>query len=188
MNHTGTIEIQTERLILRRCQASDAEVMFRNWCNDEEVTRYLTWPAHGSLEVSEQVARHWSEQYEDESFYQWMIVPLELNEAIGTISVVGQDETVAAVEMGYCIGRPWWGRGYVSEAFRAVIRHLFEEVGVNRITAKHHADNLASGRVMEACGLRYEGCTRQSNLSNAGLADAKHYAILRSDYEELSDE
>ena len=106
MNHTGTIEIQTERLILRRCQVSDAEVMFRNWCNDEEVTRYLTWPAHGNLEVSEQVARHWSEQYEDKSFYQWMIVPLELNEAIGTISVVGQDETVAAVEMGYCIGRP----------------------------------------------------------------------------------
>lgn len=51
MTHKGTVMLETERLILRRFVAEDAEAMFRNWVNDPEVTRYLTWQPHGSIEL-----------------------------------------------------------------------------------------------------------------------------------------
>ena len=55
MNHCGTQYIETERLVLRRFSVSDAQVMFRNWASDPEVTRYLTWPVHDGAEVSKAV-------------------------------------------------------------------------------------------------------------------------------------
>ena len=53
MRHTGTITLETPRLILRRFAAGDAAAMYRNWASDPEVTRFLTWPPHESLAVSE---------------------------------------------------------------------------------------------------------------------------------------
>ena len=60
MNHQGTKTIETERLILRRFTMEDAPAMYRNWASDPEVTKYLTWPAHSSVEVSQQVLRDWT--------------------------------------------------------------------------------------------------------------------------------
>ena len=57
MKHCGTQRIETERLLLRRFSIDDADAMFRNWASDPEVTRFLTWPAHSSVEVSRAVCR-----------------------------------------------------------------------------------------------------------------------------------
>ena len=73
MNHLGTIELATERLTLRRFEIEDAENMYYNWASDPEVTKYLTWPAHSSVEVSEAVLRDWVSQYDSKEFYQWAI-------------------------------------------------------------------------------------------------------------------
>ena len=54
MNNVGTIKLETDRLILRRIELNDAEKMFNNWCNDEEVTRYLPWEPHGKIEVTKE--------------------------------------------------------------------------------------------------------------------------------------
>ena len=59
MKHLGTKRIETERLILRKFTIEDAEDMFKNWASDNEVTKYLTWPAHSSLEVSKEVISMW---------------------------------------------------------------------------------------------------------------------------------
>ena len=55
MKHLGTKTIETERLILRRAQIGDGAAMYRNWASDPEVTKFLTWPTHGSPEISEQI-------------------------------------------------------------------------------------------------------------------------------------
>ena len=59
MNHLGTREIATERLTLRRFEIEDAENMFYNWANDPEVTKYLTWPAHESVDTTETILKEW---------------------------------------------------------------------------------------------------------------------------------
>ena len=101
LTHKGTQTIETSRLILRRARREDAEPMFRNWASDAEVTQFLTWPAHGSIAVSEMVIGSWLQEYEKEGYYQWMIVLKELGEPIGSISVVRQNDRVEEAEIGY---------------------------------------------------------------------------------------
>ena len=181
LTHKGTQQIEAPRLILRKAVREDAEPMFRNWASDPEVTKFLTWPAHSSLAVSEMVIGSWLQEYEKENYYQWMIVLKEIGEPIGSISVVRQNETVAEAEIGYCIGTRWWHRGIVSEALTAVMDYLFTEVGMERIAARHDPRNPHSGGVMRKCGMIYEGTTRASDKNNQGICDAAHYGILRRD-------
>ena len=183
LTHKGTQTIETSRLILRRACWEDAEPMFRNWASDPEVTKFLTWPAHSNIAVSEMVIGSWLQEYEKDSYYQWMIVPKELGEPIGSISVVRQNDRVEEAEIGYCIGRRWWHKGIVSEALTAVIKYLFEEVGMNRVAARHDPNNPHSGGVMRKCGMKYEGTHRASDRNNQGICDAAQYAMTRSDWE-----
>ena len=183
MEHKGTQVLETERLLLRPFRAEDAPAAYRNWCSEDAVTRYLTWPTHANERVTEALMADWAAGYADPAFYQWAIELKSIREPIGSISVVRTDEQVNAVSIGYCIGSCWWRQGITTEAFRAVIAYLFETVGADRIEARHNAENLNSGRVMRACGLTYEGTLRQAGVDNQGVVDVCVYSILRREYE-----
>ena len=179
--HKGTPTIETLRLILRRAELADAQAMFRNWASDPEVTKFLTWPTYQSVESAYPVLNMWVKNYEQDDFYQWMIVPKELGQPIGSISVVNHRDDIAEAEIGYCIGTRWWHQGIMTEALGAVMDYLFDEVGMNRIEAKHDINNPNSGAVMKKCGMFYEGTARQSDRNNQGICDIATYGILRSD-------
>ena len=182
LNHKGTHVIETRRLILRRFTVADAPAMYRNWASDPEVTKFLTWQPHSSVEATAALLAAWVESYKEESTYQWAITLREQpDEPIGSISVVSINETVDAAEIGYCLSKSWWHRGIMSEALQGVIDYLFDEVGMNRISALHDSNNPHSGAVMQKCGMQYEGTLRQSTRSNQGITDACHYAILATD-------
>lgn len=183
MEHRGTRQIETARLVLRMAQMTDAEPMFRNWASDSEVTKFLTWPTYQSIDNARFVLDLWTKEYEKQNFYQWMIVLKEINEPIGSISVVQLRDDIAQAEIGYCIGRNWWHRGIMTEALSAVIEFLFTDVGMNRIEAKHDTNNPHSGDVMKKCGMKYEGTSRESGRNNQGICDVAQYAILRKDRE-----
>ena len=183
LTHKGTRTIETDRLILRRAVREDAEAMFRNWASDPEVTKFLTWPAHSTISISEMVIGSWIQEYEKTGYYQWMIVLKELGEPIGSISVVRLNESVEEAEIGYCIGQNWWHKGIVSESVAAVMEYLFGEVGMNRISARHDPNNPHSGGVMRKCGMKYEGTTRSSDRNNQGICDAAHYGVLQEEWE-----
>ena len=182
MNHLGTVRIETSRLILRKFDKTDIELAFRNWTSDDKVTRFLRWPTHADMSITETVFNDWISQYANADFYQWAIVPKDIGEPIGTISVVSSDEKTEKIHIGYCIGSKWWNLGYTSEAFQAVISFFFEQVGAKRIESQHDPENAGSGKVMEKCGLLYEGTLRNAGWNNRGIVDAKMYGILASDY------
>ena len=103
MKHCGTQQLETNRLILRRFVIEDAAAMYRNWASDAEVTKYLTWPTHANLEVTQYVIKDWINSYADEQFYQWAIVLKgNGNEPIGSIAVVDKKEKSATVHIGWC--------------------------------------------------------------------------------------
>ncbi len=183
MNHQGTKTIETERLLLRKFRLEDAPAAFRNWTSDERVTEFLRWPTHKEPAVTERVIADWVADSEKPDFYQWAIVLRSLGEPIGTISVVGMNEKLDILHIGYCIGSRWWRQGITGEAFMAIIPYLFREVGANRIEAWHDPNNPNSGAVMKKCGLTYEGTLRQADYSNKGIVDACVYSILRSEWE-----
>lgn len=182
MQHKGTVTLETERLVLRKFTMNDTEAAFRNWESDEKVTEHLRWSALHNYADAEEVVKNWIKRYADDAFYQWAIVLKELGEPIGTISVAEINEQIGKVEMAYCIGSRWWGNGYAGEAFMAVISFFFEEVKANRIEAKHDPNNLASGKVMKKCGLKYEGTLRKAWWNNKGLIDVCIYGVLAEDY------
>ncbi|MBE5779700.1 MAG: GNAT family N-acetyltransferase [Clostridiales bacterium] len=182
MNHLGTVTIETQRLILRRLTEEDIEPAFRNWTSDPAVTTFLRWPTHRDISITRMVVADWIASYEKADFYHWAIVPKDIGEPIGTIAVVDTDERIEKVHVGYCIGSKWWRQGYTSEAFAALIPFFFEQVSANRIESQHDPMNPGSGKVMEKCGLTYEGTLRQNDFSNRGIVDAAMYGLLRSEY------
>ncbi|MEG0090266.1 MAG: GNAT family N-acetyltransferase, partial [Oscillospiraceae bacterium] len=101
MEHKGTVLIETDRLILRQFTAADSTAMFENWTSDDEVTKFLRWPTHKSIAVTQSLVRQWVKKYSDKKTYQWAIVLKEYGEEpIGTISVVEQYENVGMVQIG----------------------------------------------------------------------------------------
>ena len=152
----GTKRLETERLILRRFELEDAEVMYSAWANDDDVTKYLTWDSHEDLEESKKVIGEWIENYDKPDFYEWVIVLKETQKPIGSIGTIYvNDEN--AFDIGYCLGKSYWGRGYMPEALEEVVRFFIEEVGVEKVIAKHHLDNSKSGRVMKKVGMAFDG-------------------------------
>lgn len=182
MEHKGTITIDTDRLILRKFTVEDIPAAYQNWTSDEKVTEFLRWPTHSDIRVTERVLKDWIAEYQKNDFYQWAIVLKEINEPIGTISVVDMDEQTEKVHIGYCIGSKWWNLGITSEAFAGIIPFFFEEVGVKRIESQHDPENSNSGKVMKKCGLIYEGTLRKADWSNKGIVDVCMYGILAEDY------
>ena len=182
MKHKGTIELDTERLTLRRFNENDVPKMYENWASDRLVTRYLTWEAHERMEMTQTIVDLWISDYRKNDFYQWAIVLTECDELVGNVSVVNINESISECEIGYCIGKKWWNKGITTEACKAVIAFLFEQVGANRISAKHHTENVASGQVMKKCGLTYEGTLRQAGITGTGeICDLAYYSILRKE-------
>lgn len=181
MRHQGTVGLETERLVLRRFEIGDAGAMFRNWACDPEVTKFLTWSPYSSEETADRVLAEWIRNYERPDWYQWAIEWKASGEPIGSISVVRMDESIDECELGWCVGRPWWGMGVMTEAAGAVTRFLFDAVGANRVAARHAVENPRSGRVMQKLGMRREGTLRQASRSNQGLEDVVQYAILAED-------
>ncbi|MCC8138082.1 MAG: GNAT family N-acetyltransferase [Clostridiales bacterium] len=178
MNHIGTIRLRTDRLILRRFTVNDAEEMFNNWASDDEVTKYLTWATHQNIEITQGYINYCIHEYSESAFYQWVIESKETHDLIGNISVVQINEEIDGLELGWVIGKKYWGNGYTAEAANEVIEVLFDKVGANCICAKHDVNNPNSGRVMQKAGMKYEGTLRQSGRNNQGIADMAHYSII----------
>ena len=160
MNDIGTIRLETERLILRKLELSDALDMFNGWCNDPDVTRYLPWDCHGTIDVTNELLNMWIDDYNNSHVYRWMVVLKDGNRAIGTVDVVNKDIDNKVFELGHCYSKETWGKGIATEVFDCVINFLFNEVGVELITAKHNESNVASGKVMQKVGMVYDGTLR----------------------------
>lgn len=183
LNHKGSMPIHCQRIILQPFKVSDAFFMFRNWANDPDVTRYMTWFPHKDIQETESVISMWGEGYSKEDFYQWAIHLRKTDEPIGSIGVVEKDEEAKSCELGYCIGKPFWHQGYTSEAVSQVIKFLFEQVKFEKITARHDVRNPNSGAVMMKCGMKY--VTTRINIGQTKEGEplsCAYYEISRDEH------
>lgn len=141
--------LETERLILRPFEYSDASDMYNNWASDNEVTKYLTWNTHKSIEVTKKVLDIWVSQYEKEERINFAITLKDTNELIGGIDVVGYIDGVPVI--GYVLSRKFWNKGYMSEACKAVLNFLFS-LGYDKVRIDALVNNIASNKVIIKCG------------------------------------
>jgi len=187
MNHAGTVTLDTERLILRRFGLPDSEAMFKNYAGDTDVVKYLVWGPHENEEECRSEIVKKTGAYENPDYYDWAIVLKSLGEPIGAISAINIVDNYSVAEVAYWIGSKWWNSGISTEALKAVIEFLFEQVGANRIHARHHTANPGSGRVMTKCGMVFEGVARQAAFIKGRYTDQAVYSILYDDYKSSAD-
>lgn len=182
LTHKGTQHLETENLLLRRFNTYDAVYMYKNWATDSEVCKFLSWNPHKDLSETKQVVESWINAYSPNCYY-WAIELKDIGEIIGSISIMGISEEYCSCMVGYNIGRLFWGKGFMTEALKAVINYLFKEIGMNRIEGRHNTLNPASGRVMQKSGMTLEGILRQVkvNKKNGEFYDLAVYSILKSD-------
>ena len=182
LSHKGTVSLETDHLILRSFKIEDAEDMFLNWASDYEVAKFLSWQTHETPEVTKQILSSWIKAYERPDTYNWCIILKEYDKAIGHISVVELNDKNQRCSIGYCIGKAFWNKGLMTESLKAVIEFLFNEVGMNRIQAKHDTDNPASGEVMKKAGMKYEGTLHQYRKRKDGtFGNSSIYAIIKDE-------
>lgn len=183
LNHKGTCILETTRLILRPFVVNDIEDMYYNWACDEEVTRYLTWKEHKDINRTSLAVALWVKSYNEKEFYNWVIQDKKNKKIMGSICLFSVDNYNENCEVGYCLGKKFWNKGIMYEALIKVIDFAFCEIGFERISARRHLGNLASGRVMKKCKFIYEGTLRNIIKDKEGnLVDCKYYSILKSDY------
>jgi len=142
----------TDRLILRKVKMEDIEPMFNNWASDPEVTKYLTWLPHENIETTRFIVNNWLKQEADSRTTRFIITIKGSDEPLGSIDVV--DYIDGAPEIGYCLSRKYWGKGYMTEACKAFINHLFD-IGFTKVVIEADVRNIGSNRVIEKCGFSF---------------------------------
>ena len=156
MNHLGSLVMETEHLYLRPFVLEDAPAMYKNWASNPENLNFVTWDAHTSSERTRESIKRWVEQYQKPDTYKWAICfKTSPDQVIGDISVVSQDPESQSCELGYILGKKFWGQGFMTEAVIAVLAFLLNEVGFKEIKATYVSLNPASGKVMEKTGMQY---------------------------------
>jgi ribosomal-protein-alanine N-acetyltransferase len=155
LNHVGTEQLETNRLILRQHRMTDADDMHNNWVTDPEVCRFWTWEPHENMEETKAVLAEWIEDYRRIDTYHWIIVLKSISQAIGYIYLADIDNTNDSVSVHYALSQKYWNQGIMSEACKRVIDFAFGVLGAEKVHSHHHIENPASGRVMQKSGMRY---------------------------------
>jgi ribosomal-protein-alanine N-acetyltransferase len=172
--------LHTERLILRPHTIWDADDL-QKLINDKDIASTTTnIPFPYALEDAIDFLSKREESYEMTGSPQFAITHKD-GYLVGGIGL-RIDKEHESGEIGYWIGKQYWGKGYCTEAVHAVVKYGFEVIGLNRIHAKYFTRNPASGRVMQKVGMKHEGHLRQGIKKWDRFEDLEVYAILKSEY------
>lgn len=171
--------LKTERLRLRKAKLSDAEAIFRQYAQDPEVTKYVSWRAHSDVEETRDYMRMCLLAWDVGKAFHWVIERLEDKQVIGMIIARVDKEKW---ELGYVLARKYWGRGYMTESLKGLIAWALKQKNIFRIWAVCDVDNAASARVMEKAGMQREGILRRWSVHpniSPEPRDSSCYAIVK---------
>lgn len=174
--------LETARLRLRRLTLADAEDYYRHLFGSEAVSRYMLWNPHRDVSESEDSIRKVLRRYEEGHCYRWGITLNATGELIGIIELLRFDEEADSCSFAYMLGENFWGRGYGTEALKAVFDFAFTQMNVRSITADHMAENPASGRVMEKAGMIRTRFLPEKYQKNGNTYSAIEYTITQADW------
>lgn len=178
--------LETGRLVLRPFRSSDADAV-QALANDADVARNTLNIPHP---YAKEDAVAWIEshpgQLESRQAVTYAVTAPAEGGVIGAVGLILELEHERA-ELGYWIGRPYWGRGYATEAARAVVAWGFSALALHRIHASHFPRNPASGRVLRKVGMRHEGSLRQHVKKWDEFLDLERFGLLRAEHEDRAD-
>jgi ribosomal-protein-alanine N-acetyltransferase len=173
--------LETGCLRLRSIHHEDAADIFE-YAADPRVTEFLPWLPHESIEDTHDFIATTLNRQEWPDLAPWGIEHKADGKLIGSCGFHHWRLEHARAELGYVLAQRYWGQGYMTEAVCAVIDYGFDAMLLNRIEALCRVPNLASARVLEKVGMKFEGILRQYMFAKGAYYDYKIYALLREDY------
>ena len=175
---------ETDRLILRPWREEDAEALYA-YAADPDVGPPAGWPPHTSVENSRVIIRTVLSAPET-----YAVCLKETEKPIGSIGLHRNDlaESEDEYELGYWIGKPFWGQGLIPEASRALLRHAFADLGMSRIWCGYYDGNTKSRRVMDKLGFVYQRATTGIEVSLLGEIRTGHSMLLTREQWETTHE
>lgn len=176
--------LETERLILRPLDERDVGDVFL-YASNPNLSRHTLFNMHETLDDSLFFVRDYllSRYANAEPDPLGIVLRADtLRSVIGGIGCHWISRTDSVMELGYALAEPYWGRGLIAEAGRALIDFVFREYAVERVQARVFDGNSASGRVAEKIGMKLEGTLRSCMLVKGKRRDVDMYAILRCDW------
>ncbi len=176
----GMPVLQTERLVLREFEMSDAVDMFA-YAKNPNVGNMAGFQAHKSIEDSRAVIAGFIERRDE-----WAIVEKRTGRVIGAIGLHKDNRRAIseARELGYSLGEESWGQGYGTEASLAVLSYAFDTLGVEIMSAGHFPFNQKSKKLIKKLGFVYEGTVRRAmRLPDGSVTDEAVYSMTKDEYE-----
>ncbi len=149
---SGTVELETDRLLLRRHQSEDAVVLFETFGSDPQMYEYSGWNPYQTCAMAMETVESFIKSYDDPHFYGWGIV--HKGKLIGTIGAYDYDADKSRIEIGMSIERASWGHGFATEALTVVLRYLTEHESIKTASAWCASDNIGSRKAMEKSGMK----------------------------------
>ena len=149
---SGTVELKTNRLLLRKHQYEDAQILFDIFGSDPQMFAYSGWNPYQTSAMAMETVESFIKSYDDPHFYGWGIV--HEGKMIGTIGAYDFDADKSWIEIGMSIARASWGNGFATEALKAVLRYLTEQENINHVSAWCASDNIGSKKAMEKSGMQ----------------------------------
>lgn len=168
--------LENKRISLRKFDIRDAEDFFLI-CSDSKITEFLTWEPHKSID--ETITSLKDRFIDNPQFYAIELKSCE--KCIGCIDI-RIDEPNKKASFGYMLNREYWNNGLMTESLEIIIALLFNHLNLNRVESTHYIGNEGSGRVMEKCGMKYEGTSPQELIIKGKFVDVIHYGLLIKDY------
>jgi [ribosomal protein S5]-alanine N-acetyltransferase len=176
-------ELETPRLRLRRLSMDDLDDVYAYTC-DPEVAQHIRRPAHANRAEAEAYLAGIVEKHRRGQVAPWGIEHRGDGRVIGTCGFFYWEPLDSRAEIYYALARPSWGQGYMTEAAQAVVAFGFERMVLERLSISCWAENLASARVIEKLGCRFEGLLRHYIYCKGAFRDCRMYSLLREEYDQ----
>ena len=176
MNHLGTKQLETNRLILRKFEEKDAEEIFLGYRNQPEFLYYAN-KEKNTLEEEKASLKDIAEKYKQLDYYNWLITLKNSHQIIGAINLKVNNYN-DSVEFNYAIDNQFTNNGYMTEALLKIKNFCLNELKVNRFQGGCCTENTASKKVMKKCGMQYEGTLKKYIKLQDGYHDMHMFSII----------
>jgi RimJ/RimL family protein N-acetyltransferase len=176
-------DIPAERVRLRWLTDADVDDLFEVF-GDPDVMKYWSCPPFVSRDQAQELVDEIHRHFAEKSLFQWGIELVDQGRVIGTCTLAEPSVQNRRAELGFALGRAWWGRGYAREAVEALLAFAFGELDLHRIEADADPRNDASIRLLERIGFSREGTLRERWIVAGETQDTAFFGLLRREWEQ----
>lgn len=181
MNAKTLPVITSQRTVLRWISEDDIDALYDIFSN-AQVMRYWSSGPLANREAAAAMQREIAAGNQNNTMLKWGLALRDSNLVIGTATLFNLNLDNGRAEIGYAMGRDYWGKGYMHEALQTLVSHAFEVMKLRRLEADVDPRNAASIRTLERLGFQREGFLRERWHVNGEIQDAYFYGLLRREW------